>query len=31
MDMETGSFSEPVSDDGCLVRSVIVHHNVLPQ
>ena len=28
MDMETGSFSEPVSDDGCLVRSVIVHHNV---
>ncbi len=28
VDMETGSFSKPVPDDGCLVGSIIVHHKV---
>jgi hypothetical protein len=28
MDMETGPFGQPVPDDGCLVRSVIIHHHV---
>jgi hypothetical protein len=28
MDMETVPFGQPVPDDGCLVRSLIIHHHV---
>jgi hypothetical protein len=28
MDMETGPFGKPVPDAGCLVRSIIIHHDV---
>jgi len=28
MDVETGAFDKPVPDDSCLVRSIIVHHDV---